>query len=52
MIVLTVVKAGYYNGNPDYVYNSAVDTVLNTYHYELFTRDFENTLHELNKKGK
>ena len=42
-------KAGYYNGNIEYVYNSKVDNVLETYHYEMFMREYERVFVELNK---
>lgn len=50
MIALTLAKAGFYGGSPDNVYNARVDLVMQTYHYELFMRDFESTYHEINKK--
>lgn len=45
---MTLVKSGYYNGNPDYVYASNVETVMNTFHYELYMREFETTFQEMN----
>lgn len=52
MMVLMLAKAGYFSGNPETIYNSRVDLVFQTYYYELFMRDFENTYHEINKEKK
>lgn len=53
MIALTLAKAGYYQGDPEKILNARIDLVLQTYNYEMFTRDLETTFSELNKpKGK
>lgn len=51
-IALNLVKSGFYNGNLENVFNSRVDYVLHTYHYEMFTREYEATLHKLNEGNK
>lgn len=50
VIAVILAKAGYFNGNPCIVLNAPVDIVLNTYHYEMFTREYERTFYELNKE--
>lgn len=50
MAACYLAKAGYFNGNPNDVFKAPVDTVFNTYHYEMFTREYEDTFHELNKE--
>lgn len=52
MVANTLAKAGYFGGNPENVYNARVDIVLDVYHYEQFTRDYESTYYELNKTEK
>ena len=47
---MTLAKSGYYAGNPDYIYASDVQTVIDTYQYEMFMRDYETTYHELNTR--
>lgn len=49
-MALFIAKAGYYNGNIDEIMNSRVDYIINTFHYELFTKEYDTTLTELNKK--
>ena len=50
VIAVTLAKSGYFAGNPDVVLNTPIDIVLHTYHYEMFTRDYETTYYELNKE--
>ena len=53
LVALFLVKAGYYGGNIEHVYDSRVDNVFETYHYEVFMRTYEHSIMELNKpKGK
>ena len=53
LVALFLVKAGYYGGNIEHVYDSKVDNVFETYHYEVFMRTYEHSIMELNKpKGK
>ena len=49
---VTLAKSGYFGGNPQIVLNTPVDIVLQTYQYEMFTRKFEETCHEMNKEVK
>lgn len=49
---MTLIKSGYYNCNPETVLNSPVDLVMHTYNYELFTRDYEETINEMNRNTK
>ena len=49
LIALVLAKSGYYGGNVDNVFNSPVDNVFETYHYEMFLRDYERVFAELNK---
>lgn len=44
-------KSGYFNSNPETIYSTRVDYVMNCYHYEIFTREYENTMIELNKNN-
>lgn len=46
---MALAKEGYFNGNPNIILNSPADLVLQTYHYEMFTRQYEETFVELNK---
>lgn len=48
-IALTLAKEGYFSGNPCIVFDSPADIVLQTYHYEMFRRIYEETFTELNK---
>lgn len=48
-IVCTLAKAGYYSGDPDLIWESAVDRVLTLYDFETFSIDYENADIELNK---
>lgn len=47
---MALAKAGYFSGNPLTIYKTPVDIVMDTYHYEVFTREYESTLFELNKE--
>ena len=52
-IALFLAKAGYYCGDIGHVFNARVDYVFETYYYEIFMRDYEHSVMELNKpKGK
>lgn len=51
-IALTLAKTGWFGGNPQNVYEAPVDVVFEAYHYEIFTRDYENTYTELNSQHK
>ena len=43
-------KSGYFGGNPQTVLTTPVDIVLQTYQYEMFTREYEETYYEINKR--
>jgi hypothetical protein len=43
-------KAGWWGSNPTRILNAPVDEVINAYHYEIFTREFEQTYIELNRE--
>lgn len=43
---------GYYGGNPDYVKNAPVNTVLCILGYERFEEDYKETFRELNNESK
>ena len=49
---MTLAKSGYYNGNPELIFNSSADMVMKTYYYEIYTREYESTYLELNKETK
>ena len=49
-IAMTLAKSGYYGGNPEAVFNASIDMVMKTYHYEIYTREYEATYLELNKE--
>ena len=49
-MVYLLAKAGWYNGNPSAIYSAPVDDVVNAYHYEIFTRQYEMADFELNKQ--
>lgn len=51
-MALSIAKAGYYGGSLDNIMDARVDFVLQTFFYETYSQDYENTLHEINKKGK
>ena len=47
---MTLAKAGYFNGNPETILNAPFDLVYQTYQYEMYTRDYEDTYIEINKE--
>lgn len=49
---MTLAKSGYFSGNPQLILNSSVDIVMHTYHYEIFSRNYEETVNEMNKETK
>lgn len=49
---MTLAKSGYFGSNPETILNSPVDLVFQTYHYEIFTREYDETNIELNKEKK
>lgn len=49
---MTLAKSGYYGGNPENVFMASCDIVMKTYHYEMYTRQYEATYIELNKESK
>ena len=51
-VALTLAKSGFFSGNPQLILNSSVDLVMQTYHYEIFTRNYEETVNEMNKENK
>lgn len=52
MVSCTLAKANLFGGNPETVLNARCDIVMNQYHHEMFTRDYEETYYELNKEKK
>lgn len=52
IIPLILAKSGYFNSNPEVVMNTPIDIVMQTYHYEMFCRQYEETSYELNKEKK
>lgn len=42
-------KANWYGGNPAEVENAPVDKVINSYYFEIYSREYEATVIELNK---
>lgn len=49
---MRLAKAGFYGGDPENVLNARADIVMQTYHYENFTRELDATFTELNNKSK
>ena len=49
IIANVLAKSGYFGGNPETIMNAQGDLVIDAFHYEMFTRDYENTLNELNR---
>lgn len=45
-------KAGWFNGNPSTIDSAPVDEVINSYHYEIFSRNYDAACIELNKVDK
>ena len=52
VIIYTICKAGWYNGNPTQAYNSPIDEVIKAYHFEIMVRQYKDTAYELNKDKK
>lgn len=48
---MTLAKAGWLGSDPEKILNAPVDIVINAFHYEMFTREYESTHFELNKEG-
>lgn len=48
-MALMLAKSGYFAGNIENVFNTKVDYVFETYHYEMFMRDYERVFMEMNK---
>ena len=51
-IAMPLAKSGFFNGNPQTILNSPVDIVMQTYHYEMFVKNYEETVNEMNKERK
>ena len=51
-IIYLLAKANWFGGNPAEVENAPVDKVINAYHFEIYSREYESTLIELNKAEK
>ncbi len=43
-------KAGWWGSSPTKILHAPTDEVINAYFYEIFTREYEQTYIELNKK--
>lgn len=52
VIIYIICKAGWYNGNPTTAYNSPIDDVMKAYQFEIMSRQYKDTVHELNKATK
>ena len=52
VIIYTICKAGWYNGNPSIAYNAPVDEVIKAYQFEVFAKQYKETSYELNKAKK
>ena len=52
VIIYTICKAGWYNGNPTTAYNAPIDEVIKAYQFEKLSRQYKETVHELNKARK
>lgn len=50
LIVCTLAKLKYYGGNPDLIWESPVDRVINTYYFDAFSSDYETAFVEMNKQ--
>ena len=49
-IVYLLAKAGWWGSNPSAIHNAPCDEVINAYHYEIFTREYEETSIILNRE--
>ena len=49
---MTLAKSGFFCGNPQLILDSSVDIVMHTYNYEIFSRNYEETINEMNKERK
>lgn len=49
IIANTLAKAGWYAANPNIIYHTPVDKVMSSYHFEIFSREYESAYYELNK---
>lgn len=52
VIIYTICKANWYNGNPTLAYNSPIDDVIKAYQFEIMVRQYKDTAFELNKDKK
>jgi len=52
MIIYTLAKARWYGGNPSAIYAAPIDEVMKSFHFENMTRQYKNTLLEMNKADK
>ena len=52
LIALTLAKGGMYGGNPQSVLESPADIVMDSYYFNDFLQDYEETSMELNKEKK
>ena len=51
-IIYLLAKANWFGGNPVEIENAPVDKVINAYHFEIYSREYESTYIELNKAEK
>lgn len=49
VIIYTICKAGWYNGNPGIAYMAPIDEVIKAYQFEVVARQYKATALELNK---
>ena len=52
VIIYTICKAGWYNGNPSIAYQAPIDEVIKAYQFEILARQYKDTVFELNKAKK
>jgi hypothetical protein len=50
LIAYQLAKAGYWGGNPEAILEAKADTVMETYFYEIFLKEYEKAFMELNKE--
>ena len=49
-MALAIIKAGYYGGNLETLYNAPVDHVMNIFNYEAYMIQYQETEMKLNEK--
>lgn len=49
--IYTLAKANWYGGNPGLIYNAPIDEVCKAYDFEIMSRQYKSTMHEMSKKS-